>query len=227
MNNISLCTASMNRENLLEEALQTWIKLPFKEIIIVDWSSTVSLNALVSKYQNGKIFLLRVNGKEKYNQSKASNLKVRFSTSEYVLSIDSDIKLSEDFLETHVPKYGFFFSGTNNRSTTGTCMFSRDIFNITNGYNELMEGWGYHDTDFYNRLKLNNQKHIVIDKNKIKHIDHDNISRTENYNIKNITFSNAVNTRVSKKTPWDISYKMEPQEVIIYYPDGKIEEKVL
>lgn len=227
MNNIALCTASMNREHLLEEALQTWVKLSFNEIIIVDWSSTIPLNDMISKYQNGNIFLLRVNGKEKYNQSKASNLKVRFSTSEYVLSIDSDIKLNEDFLETHIPKNGFFFSGTNNRSTTGTCMFSRDIFNIVNGYNELMEGWGYHDIDFYNRLKLNDQRHIVIDKNKIKHIDHDNISRTENYNMKNMTFSNTVNRRVSTKTPWDISYKMEQQEVIIYYPDGKIETRII
>jgi len=217
----------MNREHLLEEALQTWVKLPFKEIIIVDWSSTVPLNDLVSKYQNGKIFLLRVNGKEKYNQSKASNLKVRFSTSEYVLSIDSDVKLSEDFLENHVPENGLFFSGTNNRSTTGTCMFSRDIFNIINGYNELMEGWGYHDTDFYNRLQLNNQKHILIDKEKLIHINHDDISRTENYDIKNKSFSNAVNKRVSKKTPWNISHKMEQQEVIIYYPDGKTELKII
>ena len=40
-------------------------------------------------------------------------------------------------------------------------------------------------------------------------------------------FSNAINKKISIKNPWGKDSKMELYEVTIYYPDGKIETKII
>jgi len=219
---VSICTACMNREELLIQALETWINIPVKEIIIVDWSSLNPLKSILAKFQDPRIKILEVLGKQYYNQSKASNLKVRASSGNTILSIDCDIKLSTDFFETHSMDEKVFYHGDVRKhpGTTGTCLMSRKMFLESNGYNEFMNGWGYHDLDFYKRLVSIGFEEKYIQDTSIQHIEHEESSRVINYEMKNKLFSNIENKKIAKKNNWTPANKMENQSISIFTLDG-------
>lgn len=224
---ISLCAAAMNRNTFIEESLVTWVKLPFREIIIVDWSSKNPLHRYIfDMFNDSRIKIIRVDGESLYNQSKASNLKVRVSSSEYVLSIDSDIKLSETFITNHPLSNDVFYIGNKavNKGLVGTCLVSRNTFFSVNGYNEFMNGWGYHDNDFYKRLVEIGFCKKYLGENDAVHIDHGNGLRIRNYEQKSIKASDDDNKVIARETPWGIDNKMEVKQVSIYLTNGKIEK---
>ncbi len=230
MSRISLCTAIMDRLEFLKEALPTWLKLPFDEIIIVDWSSRIPVAEHILKdFKDERIKIIRVDGKEKYNQSKASNLKIMAAKCPIILSIDCDIKLGEDFFKRNNFVDGIFIIGDQkkNPGTTGTCLVSKSEFDRLNGYNELMNGWGYHDNDFYNRLENIGLLKKYFANGSIIHIDHGDEIRTSNYTSKNKKFSNHENKKIAIKKPWGVNNTMEKNSVKIFYSDGKIENKVI
>lgn len=222
---VSVCTACMNRNDLLMQALLTWIHLPVKEIIIVDWNSKEPIynELFFKKLKDDRIKIVRVENKTYYNQSKASNLKVRLAKSNHILSIDCDIKITSDFFNYHpMDDVNFFYGNVGiHPGTTGTCLISKEMFEDVNGYNELMDGWGFHDVDFYKRLKQYGFKGRFLNHSKISHIEHDENSRVDNYEMKNKRFSNSVNRNISIKKPWKRDCKMETQDVIIYRIDSE------
>ena len=46
---LTIATSCMNRNDMLIETVPTWLKFPVKEIIIVDWSSTVSVKTTLEE----------------------------------------------------------------------------------------------------------------------------------------------------------------------------------
>ena len=229
MSDITIITTCMNRSKFLELTLPTWVNQPIKEIIVLDWSSKESIKPIIDKYQNGKIILARVEGKEFFSKSKAQNLVHRLTQlnkADYILAIDCDIMLGTGFIEAHPMNDTIFYSGAGNigdsfpiRSTTGTNLISYANFLQVGGYNESMEGWGFEDSDFISRLKTI-LEHKYFDPNLIKHINHSNYLRSENYKTKDIYDSYYLNECFSRD-PINI---YEKQDVILYYPNGDVKK---
>lgn len=178
---LSLCTACMNREDMLEKALQSWTKFSeIDEIIIVDWSSDKPLNELVEKYQDGRIFLARCEGlQNEYIPTIANNLSVRLSSRDTILRIDSDILLYDDFFRKHTLKGNDFWTGDwkkakneNDKSLNGTVLIKREDFFSVNGYNERLRLYGWDDDDLYDRLLKKGFKRKVFYQGAIEHMPH-------------------------------------------------------
>lgn len=226
---LSICTGCMNRDKFIEEALPTWVKIPFKEIVIVDWSSKNPVKDIVDKYQNGTIKLVRVNDKTTYNHSIVSNLKVRLTDSEYVVSADCDVKLKENFLSSFDIKENEFYTGSNLEANGifGTCLLKRDMFEKVGGYNEFMAGWGHQDGDLYNRLKREKYIYKNFTPGTLVHINHSNAVRVENFEEKDLVKGHSQNKKTTLDHPWDSSCKKQEHEVTIYYPNGSVELKTL
>lgn len=218
---VSLCAACTKRQDHLLQALDTWDKIPFKEIVLVSWEYNDTLvDKIPSRYHGKNIVIAEVQGKRYHDKTKASNLKVSLATSDVVLSTDCDILLEGDFLEKNIIDGPFFFNchrKVNGIGTAGTFLFRREWFNQVGGYDERMEGWGFDDNDLMIRLKALNLEMRYLNPETISHIPHSTEIRTENYKEKNLSLSRRKNKSiVETKGPWSKDNKKEVVSYTLY-----------
>lgn len=193
---LSLVTSAKNRSLYLFESLKSWLKFPFDEIIILDWSSDIPLS---SNGLPSHVKIIRIDDKEFYEHSAARNLKVDLAKNELVLCIDSDIVLKPNFLDMiFIKEKNLYITSKSTESIVGTSIFTKTMFNEVGRFNEQMNnGWGYEDIEFYDRLTAAGYKTIYIPENQLSHIEHSDNLRTENTLIKNKWVSNSKNMKTA------------------------------
>ncbi len=207
---ISIAVCVMNRTDRIIECLSSWIvHEKVDEIVILDWSSNPPIlddsDVLQFINNNNKIKHLRIDNQKYYNVSKACNLCIQNTKNKYVLKIDIDhILINSTFLDMICDSLPLldsrFYSG---RHTTvvhwGIVLFDKNIFDKIQGYNEKLEGWGYEDSDLYDRMsKIIKEYTFVNIKENIYHKPHDDNLRVANYKIKDINMSHSINEALSK-----------------------------
>ena len=162
----SIVIACKDRMPNLLKILPTWINANYhiKEIIIVDYSSkfpiseNLSIKKIISQQKTEEyIKIIRVDGEEKWNLGKAFNLGIDVAQYSFIIKVDTDYSLKDNsFLEyldyrmlPHVFVRGDHnFPGSD--SLTGFCIFPNiDLIR----YKEDLNGWGYDDIHFYNKLE--------------------------------------------------------------------------
>ena len=236
----SVCTAVMNRNYYLKKTLPSWLACDgVGEIVVLDWSSTEEVRNIVDEFQDGRIFLVRIDNKKRFHQPKSKNLKIRFCSNEKILSIDSDIQiLRPDFIERNKLSKGLFFHGhySIQKYTTGTCLINKSDFFKVNGYNEYMFSYGFEDLDFYRRLSEIGIVGYGFTANKkyIYHLPHSNSERMNSvHTLFKVFFNNPIyrseqfNRKLSRILKWNSRSIMEKNIVKIYYPDGHVSKQVV
>lgn len=218
---LTIATSCMNRNDMLIETVPTWLKFPVKEIIIVDWSSTIAVKTTLEEnnINDERIRIISVPNQIHYHHSKARNLKVFCCNTEWVLSIDADVKIKENFFDSI-----YFLSGKKLYSLNldggvdsrfGTTMFRKKDYIDIGGCNTKMVGWGYEDLDLAIRMLKNDVVHIAFDKELLYHIPHDDTRRTENTEFKNKWESNSNNSYIATRNEQIIWEKFDfPYEEI-------------
>lgn len=203
---VSIVCACMNRGDTLKVTLTSWLK--FKEvgeIVIVDWSSSDSLEWVIDLDE--RIKLIRVDDQPYFNLSKAYNLAIDNATKDYVLKMDVDYLLNPyyNFFALHAkPEIDSFYTGNWSGSEdlifkhlNGLIYSQKTCLLEVNCYNENFEGYGWDDTDLYEILKSIGKKRLYINHDySIIHIIHEEKVRTENYENKCIRFSARKNKRL-------------------------------
>jgi len=190
----SLVTCSMNRTKYLLESIQTWNEIEeLNEIIVVDYSSDKPiLESDLPKPKFGKkIILVRVSNEKRWVLSHAYNLGISFAQYDKLLKIDSDIKLSKDFISSHPLKENVFYRGhwanarnENEIHFNGQLICNTSDFFAVNGYNERITTYGYDDTDLYIRIEQTTKSKLKdFDYDKMNHIESNSEVRVENQNI--------------------------------------------
>jgi len=162
--------------------------------------------------------VIRVDGQKYFHLSKAYNLAIHNSTSEWILKMDCDYILNPyyNFFNKHQIKSNEFLTGSYQDSfldsqigffeyLNGFIFVSRENLCKVNGYNENFEGYGYDDTDLYNRLVEKGFDRVYLNHNQLSifHLPHPDSKRGENYKCKNITSSHSDNVKISNELPSD------------------------
>ena len=98
---VSIIIPTYNQENYIAETLECVIKQTYKdwECIIVDDGSTDNTCNIVKKYLNEKIKYIK---QKQSGVCEARNNGIRNTSGEYILFLDSDDKISDNFLEEAV-----------------------------------------------------------------------------------------------------------------------------
>jgi len=217
MIDVSLCSACMNRNENLEKSLVTWIKLPVKEIIIVDWACEKNLEYLLKL--DDRIKIVRVNNKKYYYHSAANNLKIKYATCNWIFSVDADILIDNNFFDEYKLDENIIYQGRGKRDSGifGVFLCYKKWINKIGGFNEKMDnGWGYEDNDLYNRLKNTGIKFTKINKRFLNHISHSDDMREMNTKVKNINLSNKKNIEISNSYLWSEKDKKQNHNERIY-----------
>lgn len=214
---ISIVTSCMNRNDILDITIESWLEFSLvSEIIIVDWSSNIPVYDTISRYyDNPKLKVLRIEDQQEFNLSKSLNVGFDFTNknNKLLCKIDVDYLLVNnnifyDLLNANTWNgscltKNIFFTGhwMFDISLSGFLLMNKDQFLY---YNENMSGWGYEDSDLYMRLQNRGLDRIVIPglKKYVAHLPHNDKLRTENYSIKDKTISAEQN-----RSKQDIHYK--------------------
>jgi len=205
-NNLSIATSVMNRTEHLLESVVTWLRLPFKKIVIIDWSSDkpVSESLIEHGIDDDRISITRIEGQTRYSHSEARNIKMS-QVDGWVLSIDSDIMLTPKFGRTVVlskdTKAMYMNDRFNsNKSLYGTTIFHKDEFDSVGGCTNVIDGWGAEDHDLYLRMKDNGCTVRSLGERTLFHIPHDDFSRTYNTNYEDLYESLSENSHKTYST---------------------------
>lgn len=197
---ISIVCACMDRSKPLKACIGSWLlDKRINEIIIVDWSSTPKLKL---DNHDPRILIKRVDGEKYFNLGKAYNLGINLAKSSKIIKMDADYFINPyyDLIgELPLPKSTFYtgnwelhkYDGGMGflRYTNGWLYIEKDNFLRVGGYREDLEGYGWDDSDLYNRLIQSGLSRGMINlhlKPLIFHVPHNNEIRVENYENKNI-----------------------------------------
>jgi len=206
---ISIVYACMDREKNLLESLDSWIDKTDKinEIIIIDWSSKMPLinNAKIQTHLNTKkIRLIRVENQNYFSMSRSYNLGFNLSSNKIILKLDADYKNLNCSWINHLAindnneldKYFVVGHYKFSESLSGFFLVNKKDFVH---YNENFQGWGYDDTDIYNRIQEKDILKVIFFniKSYVQHLDHTDEDRTSNFLIKDKRESEKQNKLLS------------------------------
>lgn len=211
---VSICTTCANRNEALREAYGTWILQDCDEIVILDWNSNTPVLDTLYDYWDPRTRILRYNGDKQFSLPIAKNTAVRCSKNDYLFMIDCDVRINNRWSYFICPFVNnVFYTGFHgafqkpslkkmegNKCINGTCFLPKKMFQHVNGYNEYLEGYGFHDQSLYIRLSSRNYYQQFVDLSGcfIEHIRHPRKTRYENYDRKDT--DDAINKSVSDKT---------------------------
>jgi hypothetical protein len=180
--NISVIVGCRNRMEFLKKALPSWIRQDrIKEIIIVDWGSTIPVSSEMESLCNDKIKIYRVDNVDSWILSLALNFASKQAKYSLLLKLDADNILHDDFFDNHPLKSSdnIFYAGNwqiaktdNEKHLNGILFVSNTVFANTGGYNEYIRTYGYDDTDLYCRLMNNGLSRKNILPAFVSHIQH-------------------------------------------------------
>jgi len=157
---LSVITVAQNRtEHLLESAAAIARWNGHREHIILDWNSSPAI-LRGDLPDDPRIRLVRVEGEKQWWLTRAYNQAVKLSQEYWLLKVDADCVLENAFFEAFQPDRAtlqtcWHHSGLASESNFGSwglfCV-ERGAFQRCGGFNEWLFGWGFDDTDLYERL---------------------------------------------------------------------------
>lgn len=209
---VTVITTCMNRFSFLEASIVTWNEMEFKDIVVVDWNSRepVAEKLMVRNpaLRGQRITVIRSDRhyrNQYFNDGWARNTGARLCKTEFILFLDSDMKIvrPELFFDSVPLNNNICYRG-NIPGGYGSCLVDRKKFNAVNGYSERMWSWGGEDLDFY--IRLTQQQGCEIETffpdPLFEHIHHDDISRTENRLQEWDDLKEGANVQRLKREPW-------------------------
>jgi Polysaccharide pyruvyl transferase/N-terminal domain of galactosyltransferase len=193
-----------DREEFLLQSIETWKLLAIKKIVVVDWGCKNSLKYLETK----KIQVYRVDNAVEWNLAVCLNFGLNQCTTKYILKLDVDVKIGPDFFKHHFLTGKRFYTGNwkiarneNEKHLNGTLLVKKKHLISCGGYNENIQGYGFDDTDLYNRLEKLQIKKFNINNDTLQHIPHPDSIRS---NI-DPRLSILINMHITDRNKWNFS----------------------
>jgi len=195
---LSFVIPAMGRLHHVKQALESVLKQPNSEVILVDWSCPEHTGdwaeaTFKEKYPNLKV--VRVPDKKHFHLSAARNIGAKEANGEFLCFLDCDMILKDNFLGMCLSAmdgdsyiiFDFYSSGY-----AGMIICPKKDFLKINGYDENIRGYGYEDDEFKCRISQLLLKSI-ISRNLANHIEHEDGERVKFYEEKDKFKSQEIN----------------------------------
>lgn len=192
---ISLVTTCKGRLAFLKQSLPHMVAQPQAEVVVVDFDCPEGAGAWTeSEFPSARV--VRVADAPLFHLARARNLGAQAARAPWLCFVDSDVLLAERFVERVLPdlREGAFYTASGAEvELIGTAICRRDDYLAIEGYDEVMEGWGAEDTDFYIRLGLLGRRREVLPVDLLRVISHDGETRTRFHAIKDLWLAQRTN----------------------------------
>lgn len=163
------------------------LAIPNARVILVDFSCPQNTgNWAEANYPD--VCVVRVPNKKYFHISEARNAGANAGTGEWLFFLDADMHIDPNKFESDVrplltDSELIRFKLADMSDVCGQCLCQRSLFNQLAGYDEVFQGWGREDRDFYDRASMLEAKTQMVANTAISSIKHDDNMRVENQEI--------------------------------------------
>lgn len=155
---IAFVTTCRGRLHHLQQTMPLMAAEQPDELIVVDYGCPDGTGDWVeANYPQAKV--VRAKGKERFNLCDARNTGAAVATADWLYFVDADIRLQPGMLAKLRPMLapgGFYMPKwivDTPIDIWGSCICLRSVYEQLDGYDEVFEGWGADDEDFYHRME--------------------------------------------------------------------------
>lgn len=177
----------MGRLRFLKQTLGSVAAQPGCSVVVVDYSCPDGAGEWVAA-AHPEVRVVREPGHGIYNQCRARNLGARAATAEWLCFCDADIVLAPEFTSTVRPllQPGHYYraDALDDAGIWGTFLCRRADFERVGGFDEVYQGWGDADMDFYDALERAGITRRSFPAALLRHLPHDDTERVRFYENK-------------------------------------------
>jgi glycosyltransferase involved in cell wall biosynthesis len=161
----SIVSTCKGRLRDLKRTLPEFLKQENTEVIVVDYDCPDGTSDYVAR-AHPEARVVSVADRPRFNLPHARNLGAAQARGEILIFLDADVVIAGHFVEyvgKHLPERSFaHFAPPARNSLRGQSAVWRRDFEAIGGYDDLMDGYGGEDLDFYMRLKLAGAKPVLL-----------------------------------------------------------------
>lgn len=204
----SIVTTCKGRLDHLRRTLPRFLSQPDAEVIVVDYACPDNTAALIAR-EFPRCRVVVAGDVQGFNLAHARNLGAEAARGEWLVFIDADVVMAEDFVPrlekflTVGEFYGFPSVSPERHGIYGSCVIRRSDFQSVQGYDAAMQGYGGEDEELYARMRLIRAKRVALPEDLIERvIQHGDVERTVFHDRKAIADNLRINAayRLVKNT---------------------------
>lgn len=192
---VTFVTTCRGRLAHLRQSLPTFVAQPDAEVVVVDYDCPERSGEWVER-SFPQVKVVRASDRPRFELSRARNLGAAAATSPWLCFIDADVAIASAFtarLRSILAPGCFYQAKPRTIETWGTSISARADFERVGGYDEVLQGWGKDDDDYYARLVLAGVRHAAFPGELLRPISHDDAQRVESYELKDRWLSESIN----------------------------------
>lgn len=192
---ITFVTTCRGRLNHLRESLPTFARQPDAAVVVVDYSCPDGSGDWVEA-NFPHVEVVRSPGNPRFELARARNLGAARVRSPWTCFIDADTRVDPSFCERLRPLLapGFFYRAEPcTVDAWGTTVCATEDFLDMGGYDEVIQGWGKDDEDFYARLIMAGVRHAAFPGELVQAAPHSDSERVAHYDLKDHWLNASIN----------------------------------
>ena len=176
----SVIVTCKNRLHHLQQTLPWLLRQSDAEIIVVDYGCAQGTSQWISNYHPG-VRVVRVIDDPLFSLARARNIGATQSQARVLLFSDADMIIRADlgaWIARNVTENCFYQATIPmHPSMCGTVVCARHDFERAQGYDEAYRGWGWEDSDLYQRFMLAGLRRGQFPIEFLQPIEHDDHER--------------------------------------------------
>ncbi|MDZ4736836.1 MAG: glycosyltransferase family A protein [Rhodospirillaceae bacterium] len=194
----SIVVTCKGRLTYLLESLPRFLAQPDTEVVVVDYNCPEDTAGVVAMRHPDAV-VVKVPDVADFHLADARNIGAAAATGEILIFLDADIIIPRDFVEridARVRGDVFFRFPLSEeiKGRSGSCVVWKKHFDLVEGYDDIIRGYGGDDLDLYFRLSRIPLESLTLDETYIESIvPHDVDSRTTFYKAKSLGDNVAIN----------------------------------
>jgi glycosyltransferase involved in cell wall biosynthesis len=192
---ITFVTTCRGRLAHLRETLPLLAAQPDAAVIVVDYGCPENSGKWVEE-TFPQVEVVHSGEVGRFELARARNIGAARAQSQWICFVDADIRLDPAFSERVRPR---LVPGHHYRAyprtieTYGTCICTTADFERIGGYDEVIQGWGKEDEDFYARLVISGLRYATFPGELLSAMRHSETDRVAHYDVKDRWVSESIN----------------------------------
>lgn len=192
---LTFVTTCRGRLAHIRETLPSLVRQPDAAVIVVDYGCP-DLSGDWVQTNFPSVEVVRSPESSRFELARARNIGAAHVRSPWICFIDADTSVTDDFCERINPMLEagcFYQAGMRHMEIFGTSICTTADFERIGGYDEVIQGWGKEDEDFYARLFLAGLRYARFPGDVLRAITHADDERVAHYDIKDRWVSESIN----------------------------------
>jgi glycosyltransferase involved in cell wall biosynthesis len=192
---ITFVTTCRGRLHHLRETLPSLVRQPDAAVVVVDYACPDGSGDWVEA-NFPHVEVVRSAGSPRFEPGRARNLGAARVRSPWICFVDADTSVETSFSERLKPLLApgcFYRAEPRTRETCGMTVCATEDFLDIDGFDEVIQGWGQDDEDFYARLVMAGVRDVGFPGELVHSVEHPDTERVAHYDMKDHWLSTSIN----------------------------------